>query len=81
MLSMCFAILVLQSRIIKNQEAICRNIQCLRDSKQRVKRDGFFDIRRFYMADKGRGAVDALGKFLLCQTAQFPVVCDFQTKL
>ena len=33
------------------------------------------------MADKGRGAVDALGKFLLCQTAQLPVICDFQTKL
>ena len=59
---MCFAILVLQSRIIKNQEAVCRNIQCLRDGKQGVERDGLFDVRRFHMADEGGGAVNALGR-------------------
>lgn len=78
---MCFAILVLQSRIIKNQEAVCRDIQRLRDGKQGVERDGLFDIRRLHMADEGRGAVDALGRLLLCQTAQLPIVCNFQTKL
>ena len=78
---MCFAILVLQSRIIKNQEAVCRDIQCLRNGKQSVERDGLFDVRRLHMADEGRGTVDALGQLLLRQTAQFPVVCNFQTKL
>jgi len=80
-LSMCFAILVLQSRIIKNQEAVRRDIQCLRDGKQGVERDGLFDVRRFHMADEGWGAVDALGQLLLRQTAQLPIVCNFQTKL
>ncbi len=80
-LSMCFAILVLQSRIIKNQEAVRRDIQCLRDGKQGVERDGLFDVRRLHMADEGRGTVDALGQLLLRQTAQFPLVCNFQTKL
>lgn len=80
-LSMCFAILVLQSRIIKNQEAVYRDIQCLRDGKQGVERDGLFDVRRLHMADEGRGAVDALGQLLLREPAQAAVVGDFQADL
>lgn len=78
---MRFAKLNLQSGIIEDQKAVSRDIQRLRDGKERVHRDGFFDIRRFHMADEGGGAVNALGQLLLRQTTQLPIVCNFQPEL
>ena len=62
--------------VVKHEELIGRDIQCLGNGEEGIERNGFLDIGCLDMPDEGSRAINLLGQCFLGVALQLAVVCD-----